>query len=86
MCEVVHLAAKAVDEHQWRTRTFIEVMDAGAIDLNETAARRQHLLDPSRRPRRENGKADGQNKKGGYREADNPGKDGHFLIPDSKAT
>jgi hypothetical protein len=53
----MHLAAEAVDEHERRARTFIDVMDAGAVDFDETAARRQRFLDPPRRPCGENGKA-----------------------------
>ena len=43
------------------------------------AAGWQSFLDPSRRPRGENGKAAGQNEEGGQDRADNPGNDGHFL-------
>ncbi len=38
-----------------RPRTFVEIVDAGAVDFDETAAGRQGLLDPPRGPRGENG-------------------------------
>jgi hypothetical protein len=83
MGEVVHLAAEPVDEHERRTRTFIEIMDAGAVNFDEMAAGRQRLLDPPRGPSRENGEGPGENDNSGQTEAGNPGDNGHFLTPAS---
>src|SRR5260370_6884241 len=44
MGKVMHLASKAVNEQQGRSGSFIEIVNAGAVDLDETSARRQLLL------------------------------------------
>ena len=52
--EVAHLPGKAVDAEDGRARTAVEVMDARAVDVDETPERRQRGLDLPRRARREN--------------------------------
>src|SRR5215472_18635221 len=41
MGKVVHLAGKPVNEQQDRSGSFIEIVDARAVDVDETSLRRQ---------------------------------------------
>src|SRR5262249_6883708 len=55
--KVMHLAGKAVNEEQGRSGSFIEIVDARAVDVDETSARRQLLLHLLCRPSRKQNKA-----------------------------
>src|SRR5215469_1311844 len=70
MGKVMHLAGKAMNEQQGRSGSFIEIVDARAVDVDETSARRQFLLHLVRRP---GGKQD----KAGHNEGDNCDGDTH---------
>src|SRR5215467_5803251 len=50
MGKVMHLAGKAVNEQQDRSFSFIEIVDARAVDVDETPERRQSLLHLAGRP------------------------------------
>src|SRR5262245_57947817 len=72
MGKVMHLAGKAVNEEQGRSGSFIEIVDARSVDVDETSARRQLLLHLLRGPSRKQNKA-GQNEADECDAAHNPG-------------
>jgi hypothetical protein len=57
MGEVKHMAAKAVNEQKGWSGSFIEIVNARAVNVDEASARRQPLLRLPRRPGREQDKA-----------------------------
>ena len=57
MGEVAHLAGEAVNEQDRRPGAFIQVVNAGAVDVDEASERGHSLLDLPRRPCREQRKS-----------------------------
>jgi hypothetical protein len=79
MGEVVHLAGETVNQEKRGARAFIEIVDARAVDVDETAARRHLLFDLTRRPGGKQHKADGDNNDQRGTDPGDPGNDAHLF-------